>query len=361
MAKDILFLCGGRSDEHEISLISAKCALDALDRSLFKPIVVGISKKGVWHLCDEKTFFLGEFRADKIRLNEDAPQVSLAPYPSKDGQGQLFCNGKTITFDGVFPILHGQFGEDGTLQGMLDLVGVPYVGSNCGASWICMDKVLTKNLCANAGIAVSDYVWLSSIDELPGKMATIEKLGQTVFVKPSRQGSSVGVSKVTTKAELKKAVEFGFKYDTKVLIEQGIDGREIECAVLGLNKSAQVALPGEIVPSSKVGWYSYEAKYLMSDGAEALTPAPLDAAQTKEAQEFALKVFRLLECDGLARVDLFLERKTGKFLLNEVNTLPGFTPISMFPKMWQTSGLSYQNLVTKLIELAFQRLGKTLR
>ncbi len=361
MAKDILFLCGGRSDEHEISLISAKCALDALDRTLFRPIVVGISRKGVWHLCNEKNFFLGEFRADKIKLNEDAPEVSIAPYSGTDGKGRLFSGGKTITFDAVFPILHGQFGEDGTLQGMLDLVSVPYVGSNCGASWICMDKVLTKNICVNAGIAVCDYVWLSAAEELPGKMAAIEKLGYPLFVKPSRQGSSVGVSKVSNKAELQKAVDFGFKYDTKVLVEKGIDGREIECAVLGLNKTATVALPGEIVPSPKVGWYSYEAKYLMSDGADALTPAPLDPAKTKEVQEFALKVFRLLECDGLARVDLFLEKKTGKIYLNEVNTLPGFTPISMYPKMWQTSGLSYQALVTKLIELAFQRMGKSFR
>jgi D-alanine-D-alanine ligase len=360
MIKDILFLCGGRSDEHEISLISAKCALEALDRTLFRPLLVGISKKGVWHLCDEKNFYLGEFRADKIRLNEDAPEVTLAPYPGADGRGKLIANGRALGFDAVFPILHGQFGEDGTLQGMLDLVSVPYVGSNCGASWICMDKVLTKNLCVSAGIAVCEYVWLGSADELPSKMAAIEKLGATVFVKPSRQGSSVGVSKVTSKADLKKAVEFAFKYDTKVLIERGIDGREIECAVLGLSKQAQVALPGEIVPSSKVGWYSYEAKYLMDDGAEALTPAPLDPAKTKEVQDFALKVFRLLECDGLARVDLFLERKTGKVYLNEVNTLPGFTPISMYPKMWQSSGLSYQALVTKLIELAFQRLGQKL-
>jgi D-alanine-D-alanine ligase len=360
MAKDILFLCGGRSDEHEISLISAKCALDALDRTLFRPIVVGISKKGVWHLCDEKTFYKGELRADKIRLNEDAPEASIAPYPGADGRGKLFTNGRTLGFDAVFPILHGQFGEDGTLQGMLDLVGVPYVGSNCGSSWICMDKVLTKNLCQNAGIPSAEYVWLSGMDELPGKMAAIERLGSTVFVKPSRQGSSVGVSKVTSPAELKRAVEAAFKFDTKVLVEKGIDGREIECAVLGLNKSAQVALPGEIVPAPKVGWYSYEAKYLMDDGAQCLAPAPLEPAKVKEIQEFALKVFRLLECDGLARVDLFLERKTGKVFLNEVNTLPGFTPISMYPKMWQTSGVSYQALVTKLIELAFQRLGKRL-
>ena len=358
MTKKILLLCGGRSDEHEISLLSAKCILDALDRTLFTPIVVGISRQGVWHLEEEKSFYRGELRADKIRLNENAPSASIAPFLSPSGRGQLQAQGKTLAFESVFPILHGPFGEDGTLQGLLDLIGIPYVGSTCGSSWICMDKVLTKMLCKEGNVRVADYVWLSKIEELNEKGRAIRALGNTVFVKPSRLGSSVGVAKVTSEEQLAPAVENALKYDNKVLIERAIVGRELECAVLGLNRSAKASLPGEIIVSQEIGWYSYEAKYILAEAAKTLAPAPLDDTTTKRIQEFCLKVFQLLECNGMARVDLFLEHGTDKLFLNEANTIPGFTPISMYPKMWQASGLAYSDLITELIRLGYQRLGK---
>lgn len=350
--KTVLILCGGRSDEHEISLISAKGILDALDRKTYTPLIVGISKKGIWHLEQENSFFVGEFRADKIKLNESTPTVTLAPFSNKQKQGTLLCEGKTYTFDIVFPILHGRFGEDGTLQGMLDMIGVPYVGSNCGSSWLCMDKILTKTLCLKSGIATAKFTWVDSVEGLSRVQKELSELNYPLFVKPPRQGSSVGVSKVNSPNELRQAVETALKYDTKALIEEGIQGREIECAVLGRHGQAKVATPGEIIPSKKIGWYSFEAKYLLSDGAETKVPTDLDAKTTEAIKAFALKAYDCLECSGMARVDLFLEKKTNQIYLNEINTIPGFTPISMYPKMWQASGLSYSALISELLKLA---------
>lgn len=355
--KTVLLLCGGRSGEHEISLISAKCILDAMDRSRFAPVVVGISKQGVWYLEEEESFYQGEFRADKISLNENADRVTLAPYLQPNGRARLEAQGRIIEFDIVFPILHGPFGEDGTLQGMLDMIGVPYVGSNCGSSWNCMDKVMTKAICQDAAIPSAPYLWVSSLEEAKSREDEIKKLGFPLFVKPSRMGSSVGVSKVTEEKALQKAILDALAFDRKVLIEKGITGREIECAVLGLNRDAKASVPGEIVVSKKIGWYSYEAKYLLKDGAETLTPAPLDPKTTKAVQDLAVKVFQVMECDGLARVDLFLESGTNQLYLNEVNTLPGFTPISMYPQMWQATGINYQNLISKLLDLAMERVN----
>lgn len=355
LPKTVLILCGGKSEEHEISLISAKCVLDALDRSRFTPVIAGISRQGTWFLEEEDRFYLGELRADKIRLNESAPRILLVPYPSQDGRGRLEAGGKSITFDAVFPILHGTFGEDGTIQGLFEIMGVPYVGSGCGSSWICMDKVLAKTLCAQSGVRVADFVWLTHPDELSAKSKEVQSLGETVFVKPARSGSSVGVSRVTSLSGLPAAVAKAFQHDKKVMIEKAISGREIECAVLGEGSHARASLPGEIVVSQKIGWYSYEAKYLLKDGAETIIPAPLDSKLTQAIQAFAVRVFRLLECEGMARVDLFLENGTQDLILNEVNTIPGFTPISMYPKMWEASGLPYSALISELIALAMRR------
>lgn len=353
--KTLLLICGGQSEEHEISLISAKCILDALDRTKFTPLVVGISRQGEWFLQDEKTFFTGELRADKIALNRNAPTLTLAPFPSAARQGSLTAAGKTYTFDVAFPILHGPYGEDGRIQGMLEMMGIPYVGSNCGSSWICMDKALTKTLCAREGIAVAPFVTLHTPADLDRRRQEVEALGFPAFVKPCRLGSSVGIAKAKSFEEIKTAVAAAFKLDSKVLIESGISGREIECAVLGLNGKARVALPGEIIPASNIGWYSYEAKYLLADGAKTESPAKLTSDEVNRLQQFALKTFDLLECDGMARVDLFLESQTGKIYLNEVNTIPGFTPISMYPKMWQSSGLPYPELISRLVELALEK------
>lgn len=354
MKKTVLFLCGGRSDEHEISLISAKGILDALDRNLYTPLVVGISRQGKWYFENESTFFTGEFRADKIKLNENAPTVTLAPF-SKDGRGELLVEGKSYQFDVVFPILHGPFGEDGTLQGMLDVMGVPYVGSGSRSSWICMDKVLMKVVCNAYDIKVAPFVVLRKTEDIAAHADKIKSFGYPLFVKPACLGSSVGISKVTRESELKPAVDLAFKHDSKVLVEKGIKGREIETAVLGLNGSPKVAAPGEVIPSPKVGWYSYDAKYLMSDGAEVVIPAKLDEATVSRIKKFSSKVFQALECDGLARIDLFMEEGTNELYLNEPNTIPGFTPISMYPKMWQASGMTYTQLISELIRLGLER------
>jgi D-alanine-D-alanine ligase len=357
MKRTVLILCGGRSDEHEISLISAKCVLDALDRTKYHPLLVGISRDGTWYLEQEDTFFTGEFRADRIQLNPNAPTVTLAPFRTAEGRAYLEAGERRHEFDVVFPILHGPYGEDGTMQGLLEIVGVPYVGSGCGSSWICMDKALAKTLCQQHGIRVADYVLVTSLTDYHARKAQIEDLGETIFVKPARLGSSVGISKVVGGKGLDQAVGMALKYDSKVLLERAISGREIETAVLGLNRTARVALPGEIIPDPKIGWYSYEAKYLLSEGAEVVVPAALGKAKIEEVQAFALKVFRVLECDGMARIDLFMDKKSEELYLNEANTIPGFTPISMYPKMWQASGLSYSALISELIELGIQRLS----
>lgn len=349
--KTCLIICGGRSHEHEISLISAKCVLDALDRSLWTPLVVGISKKGIWYLEEEQTFTLGECRADKIQLNEKAPTVSLSPF-LQNGRGELFSGGKTYGFDVAFPILHGPFGEDGTIQGLFDIVGVPYVGSGCESSALCMDKALTKALCEREGIRVAPSVTVHSLNDVDSKWSAIETLGPLWFTKPARLGSSVGISKVTDPQKLRAAVTVALSFDFKCLIEKGIEGREFECALLGNRHSALASIPGEVIPNKEIGWYNYEAKYLLKDGAKTEVPAKLEANTTLAIQAFCKKIFQILECNGMARVDLFMENKTGHLYLNEVNTVPGFTPISMYPQMWAATGLPYPKLINRLFELA---------
>ena len=261
--KTVLILCGGRSAEHEISLISAKGIIDALDRTQFKVCVVGIAKDGSWYWEKPDSFFVGECRADKIELNTQAPPVALVPYTSPEGRGQLLVNGEVHAFDVVFPILHGQFGEDGTVQGMLDFIGVPYVGSHCSSSLLCMDKVWMKTVCSQNAVPVADYVWLRAPEELERHRAAISKLGLPLFVKPASQGSSVGITKVTDLSELPKAIRFALEHDEKCLIERGLKGKEIECGVLGRRSQPQASELGEIIPNPTIGWYSYEAKYLL--------------------------------------------------------------------------------------------------
>ena len=350
MKKRVLILCGGRSDEHEISLISAQGILEALDRSLFTPTLVGISRKGVWYLEQEKNYFEGGFKADSIRLNTHAPTLQILPY-STDGSGTLVGEFGKFQFDVVFPILHGPFGEDGTIQGLFDIMGVPYVGSGCQSSAVCMDKELTKVLTRSHQIPGTDFVTVTD-----AKLAvSAQTLGFPVFVKPARLGSSVGISKVTRQEDLSPAIAKALKFDSKCLIEKAVEGREIECAVLGHTHSAIASVPGEIIPSPKVGWYSYEAKYLSDDGAITKVPADLGAGWVKKIQAFAIRVFEVLECEGMARVDLFFNEKKGEIILNEVNTIPGFTPISMYPKMWMASGISYPELISRLIDLALEK------
>ena len=351
----VLVLCGGRSDEHEISLISAFEMLKALDRDRFEPILVGVAKSGSWHLCPPDDFAVGAIRADEIRLNEAHPVVSLDT--AHTGRGSLSADGQRVAFDVAFPLLHGPLGEDGTVQGLFEMLGVPYVGAGVAASANCMDKELTKTLAERAGIQVAPWVAVRDSDRPEEHHAIVSDLGLPLFVKPCRAGSSVGVSKVSHAHELVAAVAHALQFDTKCLVEQAIPGREIECAALGLFDDCQTSLPGEIIVSDEAGFYSYDAKYILADGARTVAPAELSDEQRDRVQALVTAVFRALEIDGMARVDVFLDGN--QVYLNEANTIPGFTPISMYPKMWEASGLSYGDLLTRLIELAFQRAARS--
>lgn len=354
--KTVLILCGGKSEEHEISLISTQHVLKALDRNRFVPLLVGISREGVWHFFeDTNNFTLGGPKADTIRLNTQAPTVSIVPFLSQEKRAGVLVNGKRFDFDVAFPVLHGTQGEDGTMQGLFEIVGVPYVGANWGSSWICMDKSLTKAILKDHAVPVAEHVCLNRGENLASLRTQISKFGFPLFVKPARTGSSVGISKVSDLSKLDAAVSFAFQHDSKVLIEKGISGRELEVSVIGLNQSPRASLPGEIIPHEKIGFYSYEAKYLLDDGAKLVVPAKLTADETARIQALALKAYQLLECDGMARVDFFLETGSSKIYVNELNTIPGFTPISMYPKLWDVSGLNYQDLITELLRLAFER------
>lgn len=350
MKKKVLILCGGRSEEHEISLISAKVILNAMDRTLFEPCIVGISRQGGWYLEEESTYYTGEFRADKIALNLNAPSVNVRPF-SHDGHGLLIGEFGTRHFDVVFPILHGPFGEDGTIQGFFDIMGVPYVGAGCGSSYICMDKELSKILAKAHGIPVADFRVVREAQEFSKALS----LELPVFVKPARLGSSIGISRARNESELKNAISLALKFDSKCIVEQAISGREIECGILGDSMHPQASKPGEIIPSPKIGWYSYDAKYLMPDGAQTIVPAKLAGPVVSRIQSLCLDVFRLFECEGMARIDLFYHEGRDELYFNEVNTIPGFTSISMYPKMWIASGIPYPELISRLIGLALAK------
>ena len=271
----------------------------------------------------------------------------------KRAAGRL--SGLQVHLDVVFPVLHGTFGDDGTVQGLLELADIPYVGAGVLGSAVGMDKDVQKRLLQAAGVPVVPFLtvtpatWSAAPEAVRAHAAS---LGLPVFVKPANLGSSVGITKVTTLDALPAAVQAAFEYDTKILIERGIDGREIECAVLG-NDDPQASVPGEICPQAE--FYSYEAKYTDEHGAELRVPAPLTAAQTATVQHLAVRVFQLLDCAGMARVDFFLERGTDTWYVNELNTIPGFTTVSMYPKLWEASGVPYTELISRLLELAQQR------
>jgi D-alanine-D-alanine ligase len=344
---------GGRSGEHEVSVMSARGILNALDPARFEPVLVGIDRDGGWQLI-EPTALLGPGIAGSDRVGEGALARTVEPSGTAiERRGPSDLGGR-FGVDVFFPIVHGTQGEDGALQGLLEMAGAPYVGCGVLGSAIGMDKDVSKRLLRDAGLPVVDYIVARAGGASPSALATrVEaEIGYPCFVKPANLGSSVGISKVRSAAELSAALEQAFRYDRKLVIERGIDAREIETAVLGLERP-QVSVPGEIVPRHE--FYSYEAKYLDPKGAELIVPAPLSEAQTREVQRLSLSTFETLELEGLARVDFFLERDTGRWFVNEVNTLPGFTEVSMYSRMWQASGLSYRDLVTRLIELALTR------
>ncbi|WP_394517051.1 D-alanine--D-alanine ligase [Pantoea sp. SGAir0175] len=343
---------GGKSAEHEVSLQSAKNILEAIDKNKYDVVLLGIDKQGEWHLNDASGFLLNADNPALIALNRSGENVALVPGSRAE---QLITRQQAqplSQLDVIFPIVHGTLGEDGSLQGLLRMANLPFVGSDVLGSAVSMDKDFTKRLLRDAGLKVAP--WLSVTQPQRAALdvqAVIARFGLPLFIKPANQGSSVGVSKVTQPDEFDAALDLAFRFDRKVLIEQGISGREIECAVLG-NEAPEASPCGEIVVHD--AFYSYDTKYISESGAQVVVPADISAEASEAIRAVAITAFQALECFGMARVDVFLT-ETGDIIVNEVNTLPGFTNISMYPKLWQAAGLSYSDLITRLIELAQQR------
>jgi len=342
---------GGQSTEHEISILSARNVLAAMDRSRFEPVLIGIDKTGRWRLQDTQKLLAS---ADDPRLVEieGGEPISMALTFASDASLPT----QASRVDVIFPVLHGMLGEDGALQGLLEVARIPYVGAGVLGSAIGMDKDVMKRLLRDASIPVANFrtVRRDRFEADPQRACNeLAVLGLPMFTKPANAGSSVGVRKVTNPQALADAVRFAFEFDTKVIAEAAVSGREIELAVLG-GTPPTVSPAGEVVVEHPDGFYSYDAKYIDAHGARLDIPARISADQQRQAQALALQVFDILECEGMARVDLFLTRE-GKLLVNEINTIPGFTAISMYPKLWALSGISPTELVTRLIDLALQR------
>jgi D-alanine-D-alanine ligase len=369
----VIVLFGGRSAEHEVSLLSARNVFLALDRARYEPVLVGIDKQGRWRVEPEATLLgaTGDPRHLRLRAAGAEVQVPVRPdvdaeaagpgaAPAPPSEARAGALALMRRDDVVFPVLHGTYGEDGTVQGLLELADVAYVGAGHLGSAIGMDKEVGKRLLAQAGIAVVPWRTVRARDfraEPAAAAAAAAALGFPLFVKPANAGSSVGVSKVRTAAELAPALAAALAYDEKALAEAAVDAREIECAVLG-NDEPEASVPGEILVKHPDGFYSYEAKYVDPDGADFRIPADLPPALAARVRELAVATFRALELWGMARVDFFLDRKTEALYVNEVNTIPGFTAISMYPKMWEASGLPIGDLVARLIELAQERRAR---
>jgi D-alanine-D-alanine ligase len=371
--KRIAILFGGRSAEHEVSIRSARNVLAALDRDKYEPILVGIAKDGSWRSGDSSRALLESGDGSLRALAADDAEVALLPSRAADEPGSGSAVARSLSpgqgavlmdlerrrpmdrVDVVFPVLHGTNGEDGTVQGMLKLAGIPFVGPGVLGSAACMDKDAAKRLLRDAGIPVAP--WLTLRSPPPGRALEIpvreigRDLGYPCFVKPANCGSSVGVSKVHSEEELGSAIEEAFRFDRKVLVEKGIRGRELECSVLG-NREPLASLPGEVIPRDD--FYSYQAKYVDENGAALEIPAKLEKSDIARVQDMAVRAFLALECEGMARVDFFLA-DTGELLVNELNTIPGFTSISMYPKLWEASGIGYAELIDRLISLAIER------
>jgi len=332
----VLVLFGGRSAEHEVSCVSAVAVVAALEEGAHDVVLVGIDRDGAWWLADGST---DPVVAAGIETHLELPA------------GRLVADGVGVEFDVVFPVLHGPFGEDGTIQGVFEIAGIPYVGCGVAASAVAMEKDLTKRLAVQAGIPTCAWRVVRQTDFLdPSRVAddVIGDLGLPVFVKPVELGSSVGITRCGTDLELKDGILKALDYGAKVIVESEVRGREIEVAVL---EGPRVSLPGEVVVAD--GWYDYDAKYHdVSSRFDA--PADLTSDQTERVRALAERTFVALECRGLARIDFFLDAETGAFLLNEVNTMPGFTPISGFPKMWMASGMTYPELCNELVEIALR-------
>jgi D-alanine-D-alanine ligase len=351
----VAIVFGGRSAEHEVSLQSARNVIESLNKNSYEPVLIGIDKDGRWFLNENSIQLLNATDPKLIRLSDGGNEIALTP----NGTGSSLINlSKNVVFgkiDVIFPVLHGPFGEDGAIQGLAKLANLPCVGAGILGSSVGMDKDVMKRLLRDAGIPIGRFVTLTqSTKNKYDYKALSEEFGQVLFVKPANLGSSVGISKVRNEKEYLEAVELALSYDLKVIVEEEIRGREIECAILG-NENPKASIPGEVIPHTD--FYSYEAKYINDNGAGLDIPAKLPAHLVMKVQEVAIATFKTLECLGLARVDVFLTEDE-KVIVNEINTIPGFTRISMYPKLWENSGISYTELVDTLIQLAIDDFTK---
>jgi len=376
-------LFGGRSGEHEVSLLSAASVLNAIDKDKYEVVPIGITKDGRWLTAEHAENLLTgklvlearHLRAGDPKMTQPAAvlargeavvvppepvqrQSGLVPFQT-DATPMRRASDRVINVDVIFPVLHGTFGEDGTIQGLLELADIPYVGAGVLGSAAGMDKNIMKSLFLAAGLPIVKHVTIlrRNWEKDPRRVEKqVAKLTYPVFVKPANLGSSVGISKAHNKKELGPAIEEAAKFDRKIVIEQAVGGsddkaREIECSVLG-NDEPQASVPGEIIPIKE--FYDYQAKYL-DEGSQLVIPAKLTKAETKKVQELAIKAFQAVDCSGLARVDFLMDPKTRRIYLNEINTMPGFTAISMYPKLWAASGVEYSELIDRLIQLGIER------
>jgi len=355
---------GGRSGEHEVSIRSARSVIEAIDHKKYQVIPIGITKEGKWlapveatALLPESTHrFLKSETTGDIALLGDPSHKGLISLPATDGSA---ASAASLTLDVVLPILHGPFGEDGTLQGLLEMANIPYVGCGVLASACGMDKVTMKVLFRDAGLPICRYLWFLRSHWTSGRdrvMRQVQReLGFPCFIKPANLGSSVGVSKATNRETLIKAVELAARYDRKIIVEEALDAREIECAILG-NDEPQASLPGEyVIHNEEARFLDYTEKYASTGHVEFVVPARLSKVLTRRIQEMAVKAFQAIDGAGLARVDFFLRQDTGELVINELNTMPGLTEVSGYPKMWAASGIDFATVLNHLIDLAFER------
>ncbi len=348
---NVAVIFGGRSAEHEVSLQSAKNVIQSLDKERFEPVLIGIDRTGRWFLNENSIHLLNSESTKMIQLADQKNEIALTPSGTNSRLINLNNNTTISHVDVIFPVLHGPFGEDGTIQGLAKLADIPCVGAGILGSAIGMDKDIMKRLLRDAGIQTAKFFTLTEETKKHypyGEM--VKQLGSQFFVKPANLGSSVGISKVSNEAGYTKAVEEAFGYDIKIIVEEKITGREIECAILG-NENPIASVAGEIIPSDE--FYSYHSKYIDEKGANLIIPAKISESLLKKVQEISVKTFKTLECRGMARVDMFIT-DAEKIIINEINTIPGFTKISMYPKLWEYSGISYKELITRLILLAIE-------
>ncbi len=378
--KRVAVIFGGQSSEHEVSRVSAQSVIENIDKQKYDIVMIGITKDGKWLTYDGPTEKIGSGEwqaiAQKQLLNQSSERQNLSQQKNgtqtfssstqiatNNTARSIFDENTNAPIDVVFPVLHGCNGEDGTIQGLFELAGIPYVGCGVLGSSLGMDKAYTKIIFEKEGLPQGDYLVFSRkqvyyqnenvIKEIEGKLT------YPCFVKPSNAGSSVGVNKASNRTELIKALDIAAKNDRRILVEEFINGREIECAVLG-NDNPIASTVGEVVPCND--FYDYEAKYQVGDSSKVVIPAEnLSAETVDKIREYAVRAFKCLDCAGLSRVDFFVHKVTGEIYINEINTLPGFTKISMYPKLWSESGIPYPELIDKLIELAFERFEDSKR